>query len=295
LKDFDDATRDADLPIEVSDWRVARRVWCELRGWPTWLVRFPYKLLILTGEALIVSLAVELVFTVFMVESFHRLSPISPLLNIPAGIAAAIVTPLALLLIFLPGPAAAPIAWAITNLLDLLLKTLHLALQIPYATVRVPSPPAGVWVAYGLAGGALVLSIHKRWRSVCWVGMAAVLGLQLMMMFKDFSAAPPRMTTLTFMDVGQGIRRSSSSLPATGCLWTAGAWRRGDFWTFGMKARFRSARACCLLIYSRGGFEGWSDRTDARPSRSHGRVVRDHRGLQRGRSMAGAESDDPTV
>ena len=204
LKDFDDATRDANLPIEVSDWRVARRVWCELRGWPTWVVRFPYKLLLLTGEALIVSLAVEMVFTVFMVESFHRLSPISPLLNIPAGIAAAIVTPLALLLVFLPGPAAAPIAWAITNLLDLLLKTLHLALQIPYATVRVPSPPAWVWVAYGLAGGAIVLSIHKQWRTVCRAGMAAVLGLQLLMMFKDFSPAPPRVTTLTFLDVGQG-------------------------------------------------------------------------------------------
>jgi competence protein ComEC len=114
------------------------------------------------------------------------------------------VTPLALLLVFLPGPAAAPIAWAITNLLDLLLKTLHLALQIPYGTVRVPSPPAGVWVAYGLAGGALVLSIHKRWRSVCWAGMAAVLGLQLLMIFKDFSPAPPRVTTRTFLDVGQG-------------------------------------------------------------------------------------------
>jgi hypothetical protein len=144
LKDFDDATCDATLPIEVSDWRVARRVWCELRSWPTWVMRFPYKLLLLTGEALIVSLAVEMVFTVFMVESFHRLSPISRLLNIPAGIAAAIVTPLALLLVFLPGPAAAPITWAITNLLDLLLKTLHLALQIPYVTVRVPSPPVGV-------------------------------------------------------------------------------------------------------------------------------------------------------
>jgi competence protein ComEC len=204
LKDFDDATRDANLPIEVSDWRVARRAWCELRGWPTWVVSFPYKLLLVIGEALIVSLAVEMVFTVFMVESFHRLSPISPLLNIPAGITASIVTPLALLLVFLPGPAAVPLAWAITKLLDLLLKTLHLALQIPYATVRVPSPPTWLWVAYGLAGSALVVSIHKRWRSVGWAGIVAVFGLQLLMMFKDFSPRPPRVTTLTFLDVGQG-------------------------------------------------------------------------------------------
>jgi hypothetical protein len=102
-------------------------------------------------------------------------------------------------------------------------KDTYLALQIPDATVRVPSPPTWVWLAFGLTGGTLVLSIHKRWRSVCWTGMAAVLGLQLLMMFKDFSPTPPRVTTLTFLDVGQEIPRSSSSLPATGCWWTAGA------------------------------------------------------------------------
>ena len=55
-----------------------------------------------------------------MVESFHRLSPVSPFINVPAGMVTAIVTPLALLLIFLPGPAQRSIAWIITKLLDLL-------------------------------------------------------------------------------------------------------------------------------------------------------------------------------
>jgi competence protein ComEC len=204
LKDFSDASKDSNLPIEVSDWRVSKRVWCELHGVPAWVVTLPYRFLLVTGEALIVSLSVEMVFTVFMVESFHRLSPISPLMNLPAGIITAIVTPLALLLAFLPGPAAALTAWLVTNLLDILLKTLDLALQIPYATVRVPSPPVWVWILYGLAAAILVLAIHKRWKRLCWPGIAGVVALQLTMMFGNFPPAPPKVTTLTFLDVGQG-------------------------------------------------------------------------------------------
>jgi competence protein ComEC len=204
LKDFDDPAKDADRLIEVADWRVAKRVWCELHGLPAWVVTLPYKLLLGTGEALIVSLCVEMVFAVFMVESFHRLSPISPLVNIPAGVITAIVTPLALLLVFVPRPAAAFIAWVITWLLDVLLKILRLALQIPYATIRVPSPPVWVWVLYMVAGAALIVAIHKRWRFICWPAIAALGALQLTMMFKEFSTPAPKVATLTFIDVGQG-------------------------------------------------------------------------------------------
>jgi hypothetical protein len=45
-----------------------------------------------------------------MVESFHRAALISPLLNVPAGLIAAAMTPLGLLLIPLPYWAAVPVA-----------------------------------------------------------------------------------------------------------------------------------------------------------------------------------------
>jgi competence protein ComEC len=126
------------------------------------------------------------------------------LVNIPAGIITAIVTPLALLLVFVPRPAAALIGWVITQMLDLLLKTLHLALQIPYATIRVPSPPIWVWVLYMVAAAALIVAIHKRWRFVCWPTIASLVALQLTMMFKEFPPPAPKVATLTFIDVGQG-------------------------------------------------------------------------------------------
>jgi len=204
LRDFDDASRDGDVSIPASDWRVSRRIWCEQYGLPSWIVTFPWKLILVTGEALIVSLAVEMVFVVFMVESFHRLSPISPLVNVPAGIITAIVTPVALLLIFLPGPMAALAAWIITTLLDILLKMLAAALRLPGASLRVPSPPVWVWILYAGAAGIVILAIHKRWRPVVVSGIAAVLGIQLAIAFKDFSPIGPRAVTLNFLDVGQG-------------------------------------------------------------------------------------------
>jgi competence protein ComEC len=204
LQDFGDISRDSDRSIRASDWRVARRTWCELHGLPSWTVTGPWKVLLVFGEAIVTSLCVEMVFAVFMVESFHRLSPVSPLVNVPAGILTAVVTPLALLLIFLPGPAAAPVAWIVTAILDLLLKLLDIVLRIPGSSLRVPSPPVGIWIIYAIAAGLLTLAIHKRKLWICVSCIAAVLAIQITIALKDFSPAPPKVVTLTFLDVGQG-------------------------------------------------------------------------------------------
>jgi len=204
LKDFDDARKDGDLSMRASDWRVARRTWCERHQLPNWVIIMPWKVGLIAGEALIVSLAVEAVFAIFMVESFHRLSAISPLLNVPAGIVAAIVTPLALLLIFLPATAAAPLAWIIQIAVEILLKMLATALRLPGASVRVPSPPVWLWILYGIALSLVLVGIHKRRFLLAISGIAAVLSTQVTIAFKDFPPQPPGVPTLTFLDVGQG-------------------------------------------------------------------------------------------
>src|SRR5262249_29418249 len=91
-----------------------------------------------------------------------------------------------------------------TELLDVLLATLRLGLRVPYATIRVPSPPAWVWILYGLATTAFVIAVRKRWLVACWGSVAVVCGLHAAIMFKDFSPRGPRVVTLTFLDVGQG-------------------------------------------------------------------------------------------
>ena len=204
LKDFDDVSKDSDLPIRSSDWRVSRRMWCERHGLPTWLVTVPWKIALVLGESLLISLCVETIFVIFMVESFHRLSPISPFINVPAGIIAAIVTPLGLLMIILPGPGAMVAGWIATTLLDALLKILDLSLRLPFATLRVPSPPLWVWILYALSTAILAISIRKRLAVLCLASIAAVLALQGMLAFRDFSPKAPEAPTLTFLDVGQG-------------------------------------------------------------------------------------------
>ena len=204
LRDFNDSSKDGDMPVRASDWRVSRRIWCEHHGLPAWIVTVPWKIVLVLAESLVISLCVETVFVIFMVESFHRLSPISPFINVPAGIIATIVTPLALLLIFLPGPASALASWIVTALLNVLLKLLDLALRLPGATFRVPSPPVWIWILYGVSAASLILAIRKRSTMVCLLCVGTTLTLQGVMIFKDFSPRAPRSVTLTFLDVGQG-------------------------------------------------------------------------------------------
>ena len=204
LRDFKISEKDSELPVEVSDWRVARRTWCEQHGLPSALITLPWKIFLVIGESLMISFCVETIFIIFMVESFHRVSPISPLINVPAGMIAAIVTPMGLALIFFPRPLSTITAWFIAKLLRALLKILEIALKLPGATFRVPSPPIWIWVVYGIVVAILVLAVWKRSAAASAVSIVGILSLQLAIVFGDFSPAPPESVTMTFLDVGQG-------------------------------------------------------------------------------------------
>jgi ComEC/Rec2-related protein len=82
LRAFENVELDGYLAPEIADWRVSRRMFCERHGLPHWFITWPWRIYALAIEGLIVSLAVEMVFLVFMVQSFHRLSPVSPFLNV---------------------------------------------------------------------------------------------------------------------------------------------------------------------------------------------------------------------
>jgi len=183
---------------------VARRMFCERHGLPSWTVTLPWRIYRVAAESLVISLAVEIVFILFMVESFHRWSPISPLLNVPAGLIAAVVTPLGLLLLMVPDPLVSPLASILQELLHLLLMLLRTGLSLPFSTFRVPSVPVWLWCVYGTVTCVLVLAIHRRNRRVLAGSLASVVVLRLVFAFGDFSPPPPSATTVTFLDVGQG-------------------------------------------------------------------------------------------
>jgi len=204
LDDFDNVELDGFLTPETADWRVARRMFCERHGLPHWVATLPWRIYCITAESLIISLAVEVVFVAFMVESFHRMSPLAPLLNVPAGLIAAVVTPLGLLLIVVPDVVAQPVVWIQQQLLHALLFLLRTTLSVPFATMRVPSVPLWLWMVYGTSAATVVAGIHHRNRWAFGGGLGAVAALHIAIVFGDFSPPPPKVVTVTFLDVGQG-------------------------------------------------------------------------------------------
>jgi competence protein ComEC len=204
LHDFGNVELDGFLTPEAADWRVARRMFCERHGLPHWTVTLPWRIYGIAAESLIISFAVEIVFVAFMVESFHRVSPIAPFLNVPAGLIAAAVTPLGLLLIVVPDVMAPPLIWVQQQLLHTLLFLLRSTLSLPFATLRVPSVPMWLWAVYGICAAMLVIGIHRKSRWTFGGSLGAIATLHIAIVLADFSPAPPKAVTVTFLDVGQG-------------------------------------------------------------------------------------------
>src|SRR5207247_4887782 len=51
LKDFGDPSKDSELSVRASDWRVSRRIWCERYGLLTWIVTLTWKAILVLAEA----------------------------------------------------------------------------------------------------------------------------------------------------------------------------------------------------------------------------------------------------
>jgi competence protein ComEC len=204
LRQFDNVDRDGRLDPAIADWRVSKRMWCERYGLPAFVVTAPLRLLQILGEAFIATLGVEAVFVYFMVESFHRIAPVAPLLNVPAGLIAAAITPLGLLLIVLPHALALPVAWILRLLVRILLWTLRAGLAIPYATFRVPSAPQVMWLSYAAVLALLVSALYRKRTLECVAGIVLAVGILGVIAVVDFSPPPPKDIVVTILDVGQG-------------------------------------------------------------------------------------------
>jgi competence protein ComEC len=117
---------------------------------------------------------------------------------------ATVVTPLGLLLLVLPAPAAVLVAGAIKLLVGCLLAIVTAVLTLPAATLRVPSLPVCLWLLYGTILAGFVAGVWKRSFAVSLAGGLGLLILQGMMLFGDRTPVPPNDVTLNFLDVGQG-------------------------------------------------------------------------------------------
>ena len=203
-RDLGNSAIDTHFDPEIADWRVSRRLWCQLSGFPYWTVTLPWRVGLVIAEAFVLTTAVQSFLLPLTVESYHRLTMIALALNLLGALVAACVTPAGLILIFSPSPLAAFLAPLMTGVLELFIRAVDWGLEIPGASVRVPSPPTWIWLAFGTVLLGLAWTFLKRCRLGAAAGLALVCVLLIAIAFGDFSSNPPPYALLTFLDVGQG-------------------------------------------------------------------------------------------
>lgn len=204
LRDLGNVEIDSHFSPDLADWRVSRRLWYELRGWPLWVVTLPWRIGLVLVEALLVTVGVQSVLLGLMVESYHRMSPVAVPLNVVGALVAAVITPSGLCLLVLPEFLAGALAWVMTGLLKLLVVSVDWGLELPGATMRVPSPPGWIWLLYGIILAGIALALHRRSIAGFSTAGALLATLQVSIAIVDFSPPAPEHPTLTFIDVGQG-------------------------------------------------------------------------------------------
>lgn len=195
---------DAHLDPEIADWRVSRRLWCELRGWPLWTATSPWKVGLILAEALCVTWGVQSLLLPLTVESYHQVSALTLPLNVVGALVAACITPMGLILIFLPQPLSGGVSWVMTRILDLFVWSVDSGIQLPGGSLRVPSPPTWIWILYAVVMTALMWALHRRSHSGVITAASLISILTVTIVLGDFSPTAPLHPTLTFIDVGQG-------------------------------------------------------------------------------------------
>jgi competence protein ComEC len=117
---------------------------------------------------------------------------------------AAIVTPLGLLLVATPALLQPVVAAIIQNLLHFLLWLLDNALRLPFASLRVPAPPGLVVGDLRSERGDCRCGDSSAQVIALWIRVRRRCGGTAGYRLSDFSPSPPKLVTVTFLDVGQG-------------------------------------------------------------------------------------------
>ncbi len=156
-------------------------------------------------DGLALSCLIWLVTLPLVATTFHVVSPIGPLVNVPLALVATPALWVGFLFVIasLVHPSlGAPFAWLLDWLLNLMVGIVELAARVPYGHVYVPAPPSW-WLiaAYGGIAAVMLVRLYRR-RSrwflsgvVVWTLFGATLSLR---------AEPAAELRCTFLSVGHG-------------------------------------------------------------------------------------------
>jgi competence protein ComEC len=214
LWQIQDTNLDSECEPRLADFRIWLRLrierWESFRRTDRWnlcshIVIFPFRVLLYLAELLIVSISIQLIFAVLMVIYFHRISLVSPILNLLAVPLVGLLVPLGFLLLlssFIHVPLALVLTKGCAVLVEILLNLAEYFSGPAWGNFRLPAPPMWLYVVYFLC---LMLALLPLARRVRWAGAivaAGTFGLLLVFPFSPRTASG--LLQLTFVDVRQG-------------------------------------------------------------------------------------------
>ncbi|MBI1745779.1 MAG: DNA internalization-related competence protein ComEC/Rec2 [Acidobacteria bacterium] len=191
----------AELWVERWEGRffgASRRVWLWVLRGLAWLVGS-------VGSLVVMSVAIQSVMLVLMVNYFHRVSLISPLINlavVPLTTVLLFVAVLMLPLTAISVQVTAAASWAVKALVSLTLYCVTTGSQWRFAEYRVPTPPQWVTLGFLISLMAAAALTRGRWRRGA---IGTFIAFLLCLVVHPFAPpAAPGVLELTALDVGQG-------------------------------------------------------------------------------------------
>lgn len=217
LTHLGDVTRDGSHPPRAAEFRLdvrALSAWLrprlpsKLAGYSDGFIALPFRLALRLGELAVLSIALQIGMLPVMARDFHRVSFIAPLANIPAVLLTGIIVPFGFASLAIGAiwqKLGIVLGRALSFLIVLLAGCIHSMAQLPSSSVRVPSPPVILLIAFFVA--VLILSAamltQKGWASA--IALAFVLACALLVVIYPFRAQFQRgRLEVTVLDVGQG-------------------------------------------------------------------------------------------
>lgn len=213
LRQLENVALDSRCPATLADFRI----WLRLKvsslqatlPWDRWklcarLALVPFQLLVFLAELLVVSLSIQVAFVALMVLFFHRVSLVSPFLNLLAVPLVGLLVPLGFLAL-LGGLLGLPLMALLSAFCALLVNALLQLAQYfsnpNWGNFRLPAPPGWICLLYFLCLALALVPVRwLRWPSIGFA--AAALFLLLTQPFPP--RTPVGLLQLTAIDVRQG-------------------------------------------------------------------------------------------
>ncbi len=214
LWQIDQSSFDARFSPRLADFRIALRLKIEAlrQFWkfkaidlPKRMIVLPLCVLLWLVDIFLISLAIQAVFSVLMILYFHRVSLLSPLVNLLVVPLVGVIVPLGFFFffcsLFLPAIGSLLIKTC-SILVGWLLKLATLFANDSWGNYRIATPPQWLVILYLSSLGLFLVSRKKAYRLI-WSSTASV--SLLMLLVQPFGPTKAgRDLQVTFLDVRQG-------------------------------------------------------------------------------------------